>query len=96
MSTVRRIVIDVLKPHDPSLLEFTQALAELKCLESVTTSLIEHDKEVQNVELALEGEDVEYDAIEERIEELSGTIHSVDQVSCGEYVIEDPRTRQID
>jgi len=94
MAAVRRLVIDVLKPHDPPLLEFTDQVAETESVEGVTSSLIELDQEVQNVKLTFEGEDVDFAAIEETIENLGGSVHSVDQVACGDYVVTDRRTLQ--
>jgi hypothetical protein len=94
MAPVRRLVIDVLKPHDPSLLEFTDQVAETESVEGVTSSLIELDKEVQNIKLTFEGDDVNFAAIEEKIENLGGSVHSVDQVSSGDYIVTDRRTLQ--
>ena len=94
MTTVRRLVVDVLKPHDPSLVEFTRRVADVERVDGVTTSLIELDQEVQNVKLTLEGEGLDYGAIEEAIEGLGGSVHSIDQVACGERVVEDRRTLQ--
>lgn len=94
MAPLKRVVIDVLKPHDPPLLEFTDRLAETESIEGVTSSLIELDQEVQNVKLTFEGENIEFQCVEETIETLGGSIHSVDQVSCGDHVVTDRRTHQ--
>jgi hypothetical protein len=94
MAPVRRLVIDVLKPHDPPLLEFTERVAEAESVEGITSSLIELDQEVQNVKLTFEGADIDYATIEAVIENLGGTVHSVDQVACGDYVVTDRRTLQ--
>jgi hypothetical protein len=94
MVTVRRLVIDVLKPHDPELLRFTERLGELDGVDGVNATLIELDKEVQNVKVTLEGEDLEYDAVEAAVEQLGGTVHSVDEVACGDYVVEHRPTPQ--
>ncbi|MFB6161700.1 MAG: DUF211 domain-containing protein [Haloferacaceae archaeon] len=94
MARVRRLVVDVLKPHDPPLLEFTERLAELERVEGVTATLIELDTEVQNVKMTFEGADLSFAAIEGEIERLGGTVHSVDQASCGEVVVEDRPTPQ--
>lgn len=94
MASVRRLVVDVLKPHDPPLLGFTDQVAQTESVDGVTASLIELDQEVQNVKLTFEGEDVDFDAIEAAIENLGGSVHSVDQVACGEYVVTDRRTLQ--
>jgi hypothetical protein len=89
MAPVRRLVIDVLKPHDPPLLEFTDHVAETEGIDGVTASLIELDQEVQNVEIAIEGDDLDFDAIDEAITHLGGSVHSVDQVACGTSVVTD-------
>jgi hypothetical protein len=94
MAPVRRLVVDVLKPHEPPLVEFTEQLSDLEGIDGVTSSLVELDKEVQNVKLTFEGESVDHDAIQATVETLGGTVHSVDEVSCGTRVVEDRRTPQ--
>jgi hypothetical protein len=94
MAPVRRLVVDVLKPHDPPLLAFTEHLSDLDSVEGASTSLVELDQEVQNVKVTLEGGALDFDAVESAVEELSGTIHSVDEVACGDYVVEDRPTPQ--
>lgn len=94
MPPLRRLVIDVLKPHDPPLHEFAGSLADVERVDGVNVSLVELDREVQNVKLTCEGEALEYGAIEAAVEQLGGTVHSVDEAACGEYVVEDRRTLQ--
>ena len=94
MATIRRLVVDVLKPHDPSLLEFTEEVSAIETVDGVTSTLIELDQEVQNVKLTFEGASLDAEAIQDRIESIGATVHSVDQVSCGEYVVEDRPTLQ--
>ena len=94
MVQIRRLVVDVLKPHEPPTLTFTQQVAEAESVAGINATLIELDKEVQNVKLTIEGESIEYDAVEAVIEDAGGTIHSVDQVACGEYIVEDAPTPQ--
>ena len=96
MAPVRRLVVDVLKPHDPPLLEFAKRLGDVDSVQGVSASLIELDNEVQNVKLTFEGEAVDFDAVEAAVERLGGTVHSVDQVACGERVVEDRETPQDD
>ncbi|WP_225336574.1 DUF211 domain-containing protein [Halomicrobium urmianum] len=84
MLPVRRLVLDVLKPHEPPLPEFTTQISDAESVAGVSASLIEHDTEVQNVELTLTGESLTYESIEEQVEELGATVHSVDLVACGE------------
>ena len=94
MAAIQRLVLDVLKPHEPPTLTFTQQVAEAESVAGVTTTLIELDKDVQNVKLTIEGETIDYDDVEAIIEDAGGTIHSVDQVACGEYIVKDAPTPQ--
>jgi hypothetical protein len=94
MAPVRRLVVDVLKPHDPPLIEFTDRVTEIESVEAVTASLVELDREVQNVKLTFEGADVDFEAIEETVENLGGAVHSIDQVSSGDHIVTDRVTFQ--
>ena len=87
---IRRLVLDVLKPHEPGIVPFTQQLNEIDGITGVTAKLVEIEENVRTVRVAIEGEDLEFDAIEAEISDLGGSIHSIDEVSCGEAVVEDP------
>jgi hypothetical protein len=39
------------------------------------------------VEIAVDGEALDYGAVEAAIEDLGGTVHSIDHVACGEEVL---------
>ncbi len=94
MAPVRRVVIDVLKPHEPPMEAFAREVGDADTVEGVAASLVELDKDVQNVKLTLEGADVDLDSVETVVEEQGGTIHSVDEVACGDYVVEERPTHQ--
>lgn len=93
MPAIRRLVLDVLKPHDPPLVEFTDQIAGIDGVAGATCSLIELDREVQNVEVALEGEAVDVDAVEATIDGLGGTVHSIDLVTCGDRAVSERSPR---
>jgi hypothetical protein len=94
MAPVRRLVIDVMKPHDPRLVEFTAEVGDVEAVAGVTATLVERDEDVQNVKLTLEGEELDLGAVTETVEALGATVHSVDEVSCGAHVVEDRPTLQ--
>ncbi|MFB6129893.1 MAG: DUF211 domain-containing protein [Salinigranum sp.] len=94
MQPVRRLVVDLLKPHDPRTVEFTRALADVDGVEALNATLIETDREVQNLKLTVEGTDVDYEGLEETVRDLGGSVHSVDQVVVGEYLLEAQGTPQ--
>ena len=91
MASIRRVVLDVLKPHDPPMQRLAQQVADRPPVEAATATLEEIDREVQNVLLTVEGEDLDVDALEAVVADLGGTVHSVDQVAVGTRVVEPGR-----
>ena len=80
MITVKRIVLDVLKPHQPTGLEFTSAIAEQSPGARVKLTVIEVDEQTETVVITIEGEDLGYNEITEAISNMGGTVHSIDEV----------------
>jgi hypothetical protein len=80
MVTVKRIMLDVLKPHQPNALEFSQAIARVGRDYRVTLTVLEMDEETQTLQLEVEGSEIDFDAIEAAIASMGGSLHSIDQV----------------
>ena len=94
MANIRRIVLDVLKPHTPGVLELSKELADLQGVDGVDISLIEMDQKVENVKVTCEGTSIDYPKVEEIIKKNGGSIHSLDKVSVGTSLIEEAVTHQ--
>jgi len=94
MAPIRRLVLDLLKPHRPTSIEFARRVSELPGVSGTNAVLVEVDEEVQNVKLTVEGEEIDYEAVEATIDELGGNVHSIDQVACGDHLIEESETPQ--
>ena len=82
MAIVKRILLDVLKPHQPGSLEFTQSLADLDPGYRVSLTVKEVDENTESIILVIEGENIRFEAIEQAIKKMGGTIHSVDEVEA--------------
>lgn len=93
---IRRIVLDVLKPHDPSIIEVSQRLATLPGVDGVNVIIYEVDRKVENVKITVAGSDLVYPAILEIIEDAGGTVHSIDEAVAGKVAIDDSPTFQDD
>jgi hypothetical protein len=93
-AAIRRLVIDVMKPQELDILEFADTAAGCAGVGGVNAVLVETDREVQNLKLTIEGEDIDADALEEAITDLGGTVHSIDQVVCGDRLVEQIGTPQ--
>ena len=94
MGNLRRLVLDVLKPLEPSIVELVQILAEVEGVDGVNISIYEIDRRVENAKITIEGESVFYARVLEIIEEMGGAVHSVDEVVAGKTIIDDAVTLQ--
>ncbi len=88
MSSIRRLVLDILKPHEPTVVEFTHEISKLKSVSSINSTLLEVDEKVKNLQLTIVGSDLNYGEIEKKIRELGGSIHSIDEVVAGDEIVE--------
>ena len=91
---VRRLVLDVLKLHDPSLVSFAIALEQVDGVNAVNCTLVEIDAKTENLKVVLEGMDMDYTLISKAINDLHGSIHSIDQVITGKHLVEAIETPQ--
>ncbi len=94
MGKIRRLVLDTLKPHDPTIIELAKNLSELAGVEAVNISIYEMDRKVENAKITIEGSDIDYDVISRIIADAGGTIHSIDEVVAGKIIIDDANTPQ--
>ena len=77
---IKAMILDVLKPHSPSLPVFASFLAELDGVEEVDISLVEMDERTESLKVVLNGPDITYDILKEHMGKQGAVIHSVDQV----------------
>ena len=94
MGEIRRLVLDTLKPHEPSIIEMACQLSDLEGIAAVNISIYEMDRKVENAKITIEGESVSYRTVLDLIEELGGAVHSVDEVVAGSKIIDDAATLQ--
>jgi uncharacterized protein len=77
-TSVKRLVLDVLKPHAPNSLEFARALADPGCRVRITVQ--EMDEQTETVVVTVEGENIDFERLRETIETMGGSLHSIDEV----------------
>jgi hypothetical protein len=94
VSDLKRIVLDVLKPHHPSIVELSQRLSVLDGVSGVNITIIEVDQDTETVKITIEGNAFIYDDIESAITEAGAVVHSVDSVSAGKRLVEEVETFQ--
>lgn len=77
-TTFERMVLDVLKPHEPNALEFARAIAAHGY--RVQIMVDEVDEKTESVVLVVEGRNIDFDIVRATINELGGSLHSIDEV----------------
>jgi len=80
MSSLKRIVLDVLKPHHPNALDFASAIADENSGCRVTVTVTEVDERTESTVVVIEGDDIPYQEIVGIITRLGGSVHSIDEV----------------
>ena len=94
MARIRRLVLDTLKPHEPSIIELSGRLGDLEGVSAVNISIYEMDRKVENAKITIEGEHILYPKVLEVIEQMGGAVHSIDEVVAGKQIIDDAVTLQ--
>lgn len=80
MIFVKKIVLDVLKPHQPNALEFSKAIANAGSDLRVHLTVLEIDENTETLQVEVTGSAIDFSAIQAAIGDLGGALHSIDEV----------------
>jgi hypothetical protein len=94
MGKIRRLVLDTLKPHEPSIIDLADQLSDMEGVSAVNISIVEIDRKVENAKITIEGDNISYPSVVRLIEDLGGAVHSIDEVVAGSRIIDDAVTLQ--
>jgi uncharacterized protein len=76
------------------MLTLADKLGDIEGIQGVDIALFEIDNKVENIKITLEGEDIDYQEVQEVVQDAGGSIHSIDKVSTGKQLIEEAETPQ--
>ena len=85
---IRRLVIDVLMPLEPSIVDCAEKISQLDKTDGANIHVLEIDEKTKTVEITIEGQDLSFDLIREIIEKMGGSVHSIDRVAAGSKMVE--------
>ncbi len=89
---IRRIVLDVGKSlARPTFVELLNAIDTVPGVEAVNASVTEMDMETMGISITVEGNNIDYDELIDKIERSGSAVHSVDQIAIGKRLIENIR-----
>ena len=93
LTGIKRVMLDVLKPHQPSIIEVLKNLMTLKG-SRVNISLDEVDAQTDSVKITIEGTNIDYAQVKKELAECDAVIRSIDGVSAGVKMIDEVNTPQ--
>lgn len=86
---VRRLMLDVDKAvARPDIPSIAQAINACEGVQSVNITVGEIDIETVGMDIVIEGDHMSYDEIVQAIERTGAVVHSLDQIVCGERIVE--------
>lgn len=94
MSLVKRIVLDVLKPHVPNALEFANTLADHLPECEVTVTVVEVDEKTETTTIIVTGHEIVYEQIVDAVASLGGSIHSIDEVTVSNVSLSEDQSNR--
>ncbi len=87
MSGIKRLVLDVLIPHNMPTDELSLKLSEVKGVEGADILIQEVERKVETAKITVEGDNVDFKAIREVFNQSGASLQSVDRVSCGKRIV---------
>jgi len=86
---IRRLLLDVDKMvARPSLIELAKAIDSVKGVEALNIIVTEIDVETMDLDVTIEGNNLDYDAIVAAIETAGAVVHSLDEIVVGSKILE--------
>lgn len=94
LGNLRRMVLDVLKPLEPDIVDLARKIATLSGVDGVNITIYEIDHHVENAKITVEGEQLSFQELKDLIVENGGAVHSIDEVAAGKRTVEEVETHQ--
>lgn len=85
---IRRICLDVDKASkSPTIVELAEAISKIIGYEAANITITEIDMETVGMDIAIEGNNLNYDSVISVIESTGAVVHSVDEIIIGARII---------
>lgn len=77
---IRRVLLDVLKPRDTSVIDLSRALCSVEGVDECGIVVVDVDVKTETIKLTIKGHSVDYDAISKIMDEQALSIKGVDEI----------------
>lgn len=80
-TSLRQLVLDVLKPRELNTIELAKLLCELEGVNKVNVTVVEVDARTETLKLTMEGESIKPEKVQKLLEEHGCALRSIDALS---------------
>ncbi|MCP3682980.1 MAG: DUF211 domain-containing protein [bacterium] len=80
---IKVIIVDVLKPHKPSIVDFGLLVGKEKSVTHMDVNVYAIDEKTESVKVTVEGTNIDFPKVKKTIEDFGAVIHSIDRVVVG-------------
>lgn len=85
VAKVKYLVLDVLKPHQPNIVDLTRELVlKLPGVTKISTTIVEIDQNTESIKMEIYGDDIKVNEIKKILREYGASLHSIDAVTIEE------------
>lgn len=78
--SIRRLVLDVLKPREVTIVDISKALCDVEGVEEVNIVVTEVDVKTETIKLTVKGPNICYDDMAKVLTSYSCAVRSIDEV----------------
>lgn len=76
------------------MLDLATGLAKVSGVTGVNLSLYEVDQQTETVKATIQGENIDYEGVEDVIRNFGAAVHSIDEVVVGKEIVKEYETLQ--
>ena len=80
MVMIKKMLLDVLKPHEPGIFKVASDIAGLGNTYCVKVSVVELDKQTETIKIEVTGDTLDFELIAATLKGMGASLHSVDEV----------------
>jgi len=85
---IRRVLLDVDKAlARPTLIDLAAVIDAVEGVEAINITVTEIDMETMDMDVIIEGRNLDYDALVAAIESAGAVVHSLDEIAIGERMV---------
>ena len=78
---IKHLILDVLKPHIPSIVELSKAVvADVNGIDKVVSEIVEMDQETESIKMQVYGQHIDLDKLIKVLRNFGASLHSIDEV----------------